>query len=136
MQMPTVMTGLKGSDVVLPCNFTHPNINYTGIIRVLWESHFQCWVANNSNTKGNCSKEPGPNSRYSLAGDPRQHDLSLRVARLNFEDKGLYSCRVELVNISGQSWTHLPCLKLTVEGTTPSWQPTGCLGCWALPTRL
>ncbi|XP_067399673.1 sialic acid-binding Ig-like lectin 15 [Emydura macquarii macquarii] len=118
MHVPKQITGLRGRSLVLPCNFMHPKPNYTGEIEVIWKTDvLQCWVRNDSATGSidNCTARQGPGGRYRLAGDPRQHNLSLHITELSFEDSGSYTCRVVLTEDLNCAWENTSGITLTVE---------------------
>ncbi|CAM5112360.1 unnamed protein product [Eretmochelys imbricata] len=113
------ITGLRGGSIVLPCTFTHPLHDYMGKIQVIWKPDiFQCLVNNRSTETGsfeNCTGGQEPNGRFRLAGDPRRHNLSLRIAGLRFEDSREYKCRVVLVGVTGAAYESSAGVTLTVE---------------------
>ncbi|XP_075772328.1 sialic acid-binding Ig-like lectin 15 isoform X2 [Pelodiscus sinensis] len=135
MCVPRQITGLRGESVVLPCNFTHPNPDYSGPIQVIWNHGvFQCQVHNGStgtDSSDNCTAGAG---RYRLAGDPRRGDLSLSITGLRFDDNRTYRCRVELTDIPGQNWEMPDGTVLTVAAR-PSIQNLSLLP-ESRPTRL
>ncbi|XP_043403662.1 sialic acid-binding Ig-like lectin 15 isoform X2 [Chelonia mydas] len=119
MHVPPRITGLRGGSIVLPCTFTHPLHDYVGKIQVIWKPDiFQCLVNNGSTETGsfeNCTRGQEPSGRFRLAGDPRRHNLSLRIAGLRFEDSGEYRCRVVLLGVKGAAYERSPGVTLTVE---------------------
>ncbi|XP_039400311.1 sialic acid-binding Ig-like lectin 15 [Mauremys reevesii] len=119
MYVPPRITGLRGDSIVLPCNFTHPESNYMGDIQVIWKPDiFECLVSNSSTEPGrfnNCTTGQEPSGRYRLAGDPQQHNLSLHIAGLRFEDSREYKCRVVLRENPGWAYETKMGITLTVE---------------------
>lgn len=107
-----VVKGAIGKDVTLPCSFTHPRQDtYTGIIRVQWLARasnalpfFQCQIQNVTRRQSNedCLV-PDSSLRFSIDGDPRRRQLSLRIRNLALTDNGAYYCRVELEHDKYQS---------------------------------
>ncbi|KAK1895701.1 Sialic acid-binding Ig-like lectin 15 [Dissostichus eleginoides] len=92
---------LEGYPVVLPCTFSHPQHSQHTSLQLLWRlGHgqgasvlFRC-----TSRTGAPSCEPGPqqDQRYRLEGNPREHDLSLRINSAALQDSGRYYCRVEV----------------------------------------
>ncbi|XP_033856754.2 sialic acid-binding Ig-like lectin 15 [Acipenser ruthenus] len=105
------VNGTKNKPVVIPCIFTHPQqLGYTGRIVVIWRKHntrdgpvvFNCSTINNTGT-GSDGCSVASSDRFSLAGSPKQRNLSLLIKDLHVYDSGLYYCRVELNYDSYQS---------------------------------
>ncbi|CAK6982539.1 V-set and Ig domain-containing protein [Scomber scombrus] len=92
---------MEGYPVVLPCTFSHPQHSQHSSLQVLWRlGHgqgatvlFRC-----TSRTGAPTCEPGPkqDQRYRLEGNPREHDLSLRINSATLQDNGRYFCRVEI----------------------------------------
>ncbi|XP_066566685.1 sialic acid-binding Ig-like lectin 15 [Amia ocellicauda] len=109
---PEEILGEFGKDVLLPCTFQQPKNDYKGNIEVIWRTkvHFDGPVifhcVNSASAMSNCSApstETSKMSRYSLAGDARQNNLSLLIRKASFEDNDSYFCRVQLEG-KGNSW--------------------------------
>lgn len=128
---------MDGYPVVLPCSFSHPRHSQHSSLQVLWRlGHgpdavilYQC-----TSTPAAPTCEPGPKQeqRYRLEGNPKEHDLSLRINSATLQDNGRYYCRVE---VQGQKHIGLEDkmgTRLRVEGKstqtrlTLSW--TGTVG--------
>ncbi|XP_030047717.1 sialic acid-binding Ig-like lectin 15 isoform X2 [Microcaecilia unicolor] len=108
--------GIKGESAMLPCTFSNRHPSYNETIVVIWRTDlqfkgpliFQCSITNSSSgdhSSDNCTKSDSETHRYRLAGDPRQHNLSLQILNVTYEDKKRYYCRVNLTNITGEAWT-------------------------------
>ncbi|XP_042279513.1 V-set and Ig domain-containing protein [Thunnus maccoyii] len=92
---------MEGYPVVLPCTFSHPQHSQHSSLQVLWRlGHgagatilYRC-----TSRPGVPTCEPGPkqDQRYRLEGNPREHDLSLRINSATLQDNGRYFCRVEV----------------------------------------
>ena len=91
-----------GEDAIIPCTFTTPYTDYRDSIRVIWRIKypfkgpilFHCLSKGNpSESEQNCTKSSG---RYSLFGDPRSNNISLRINNVSFVDTQQYFCRFEL----------------------------------------
>ncbi|XP_030047715.1 sialic acid-binding Ig-like lectin 15 isoform X2 [Microcaecilia unicolor] len=117
--------GIKGESAMLPCTFSSGHPSYNGTIVVIWRTDFQfkgplifqCSITNSSSgdhSSDNCTKSDSETHRYRLAGDPRQHNLSLQIQNVTYEDKKRYYCRVNLTNITGEAWTDLTGTDFTV----------------------
>ncbi|KAM4568162.1 sialic acid-binding Ig-like lectin 15 [Fundulus diaphanus] len=101
MKVQSEVRGIDGYPVVLPCTFSHPQHSQHSSLQVLWRlGHgaaatvlFRC-----SSRPGAPACEPGPqqDQRYRLEGNPREHDLSLRINSAALQDNGRYYCRVEV----------------------------------------
>ncbi|XP_060936409.1 V-set and Ig domain-containing protein [Limanda limanda] len=101
MKVQPEVRAVDGYPVVLPCSFSHPTHSQHSSLKVLWRlGHgqgasvlFRC-----TSHPGPAACEPGPeqDQRYRLEGNPRQHDLSLRITSAALQDSGRYYCRVEV----------------------------------------
>ncbi|XP_012711214.2 V-set and Ig domain-containing protein [Fundulus heteroclitus] len=101
MKVQSEVRGIDGYPVVLPCTFSHPQHSQHSSLQVLWRlGHgaaatvlFRC-----TSRPGTPACEPGPqqDQRYRLEGNPREHDLSLRINSAALQDNGRYYCRVEV----------------------------------------
>ncbi|KAJ8371474.1 hypothetical protein AAFF_G00307920 [Aldrovandia affinis] len=129
MKVPPEVRVTEGQPVVLPCSFTHPHHTHHSSMMVLWKRGqailFQCASHNDSQR---CQTQPLQDDRYQLQGNPREHDLSLRINSAALQDSGHYYCRVELpghphANFENKMGTHLRVeagpriLGLSVEGS-------------------
>lgn len=70
--------------------------------------------------------EPGPqqDQRYRLEGNPREHDLSLRINSATLQDNGRYYCRVEVQGREHVSFEDKMGTRLRVEGTITQTETT------------
>ncbi|KAM3614584.1 uncharacterized protein V6R79_016413 [Siganus canaliculatus] len=92
---------IEGYPVVLPCTFSHPQHSQHSSLQVLWRlGHgpaatilFRCTSRPGAPT---CDPGPQQDQRYRLEGNPREHDLSLRISSATLQDSGRYYCRVEV----------------------------------------
>ncbi|XP_028280682.1 sialic acid-binding Ig-like lectin 15 [Parambassis ranga] len=125
--------GIEGYPVVLPCTFGHPQHSQHSSLQLLWRlGHGQgaAVVFRCTSRAGAPTCEPGPqqDQRYRLEGNPREHDLSLRINSATLQDSGRYYCRVEVqgrehVSFEDKMGTRLrveappKILDLSVEGT-------------------
>uniref|UniRef100_A0A667YRB7 Sialic acid binding Ig like lectin 15 n=1 Tax=Myripristis murdjan TaxID=586833 RepID=A0A667YRB7_9TELE len=92
---------IEGYPAVLPCTFSHPQHSQHASLQVVWRlGHgrsaavlFRC-----TSRAAAASCEPGPqqDQRYRLEGNPREHDLSLRINSAALQDSGRYYCRMEV----------------------------------------
>ncbi|XP_072521219.1 sialic acid-binding Ig-like lectin 15 [Salminus brasiliensis] len=112
MTVPKVVNQTLGEDAIMPCSFTTTYDSYQGDITVIWriQCHyngpliFRCLSKDNPSESGqNCSKSVG---RYSLFGNPRSNNISLRIQNVSLMDRETYFCRVELTNNADQYGTH------------------------------
>ncbi|XP_061099040.1 V-set and Ig domain-containing protein [Conger conger] len=136
MKVPPEVRAIEGYPVVLPCSFTHPHHTHHSSMLVLWKlGHgptgtvlFQCASHNDSHR---CQTEPQQDHRFRLEGNPREHDLTLRINNVALQDSGRYFCRVELpghphANFENKIGTRLRVeagpriLGLSVEGSEES----------------
>uniref|UniRef100_H3A347 Ig-like domain-containing protein n=1 Tax=Latimeria chalumnae TaxID=7897 RepID=H3A347_LATCH len=99
------VTVIKGTSVVLPCTFTHPDAVYSRRITAIWrirgfdgQEIFCCTV---EGTSADCIVSKNEKSRYRLVGDLRQNNLSLQIDNVRYEDSEKYFCRVELNKKAG-----------------------------------
>ncbi|XP_049585382.1 sialic acid-binding Ig-like lectin 15 [Syngnathus scovelli] len=90
---------LAGHPVVLPCTFSHPSHSHHASVQVRWRLGGAQSVTILYRCTGKVPVcEPGPHQdpRYRLEGDPRQHDLSLRINGAALGDSGRYYCGLEV----------------------------------------
>lgn len=112
---------MEGYPVVLPCTFGHPQHSQHPSLQLLWRlGHgrgavvFRC-----TSRAGTPTCDPGPqqDQRYRLEGNPREHDLSLRINSAALQDSGRYYCRVEIQGQEHISVEDKMGTLLRVEGT-------------------
>nr|XP_015805086.2 V-set and Ig domain-containing protein isoform X1 [Nothobranchius furzeri] len=101
MNVLSEVRGIDGYPVVLPCTFSHPQHSQHSALQVLWRlGHGQEAIVlyHCTSRLGAPNCEPGPqqDQRYRLEGNPREHDLSLRINIVTLQDDGHYYCRVEV----------------------------------------
>ncbi|XP_015247146.1 PREDICTED: sialic acid-binding Ig-like lectin 15 [Cyprinodon variegatus] len=136
MKVQSEVRGIDGYPVVLPCTFSHPKHSQHSLLQVLWRlGHgptaivlFRCTSRPGAPV---CEAGPEQDQRYRLEGNPREHDLSLRINSATLLDNGRYYCRVEVqgkehVSFEDKMGTRLrveappKILVLSVEGSEPS----------------
>lgn len=113
---------IEGYPVVLPCTFSHPQHSLHTSLQVVWRlGHGQgaTVLYRCSSRVGAPTCEPGPqqDQRYRLEGNPREHDLSLRINSATLQDNGRYYCRVEVQGREHVSFEDKMGTRLRVEGT-------------------
>ncbi|XP_056300617.1 sialic acid-binding Ig-like lectin 15 [Pseudoliparis swirei] len=101
--VPVEVRALQGDAVLLPCSFSHPPHAQHAALRLLWlRGHgpdatvlLRCSCCGS----GASACEPGPrrDRRYRLEGNPREHDLSMRISGAALQDSGRYYCRLEVM---------------------------------------
>ncbi|KAK1172353.1 sialic acid-binding Ig-like lectin 15 [Acipenser oxyrinchus oxyrinchus] len=119
MNVPSEVTVLVGHSVVLPCTFTHPYRHHHGTILVTWRLGrtfngtvvFQC---SSHNSSDGCEPLLNQGHRYQLVGNPRAHDLSLRLDNVTFQDANKYFCCVELSGPLGAKFENKMGIQLLV----------------------
>lgn len=121
MKVQSEVRGIDGYPVVLPCTFSHPQHCQHSSLQVLWHlGHGQAATVLYSCTSrpGALTCEPGPqqDQRYRLEGNPREHDLSLRISSATLQDNGRYYCRVEVQGPKHVSFEDKMGTRLRVEG--------------------
>lgn len=121
--------GIEGYPVVLPCTFGHPQHSQHSSLQVVWRlGHGQgaTVLYRCTSRSGAPTCEPGPkqDQRYRLEGNPREHDLSLRISNTILQDNGRYYCRVEVQGREHISFEDKMGTRLRVEGTTQITLPT------------
>lgn len=112
---------MEGYPVVLPCTFSHPQHSQHSSLQVLWRlGHGQgsTILYRCTSRAGAPTCEPGPqqDQRYRLEGNPREHDLSLRINSATLQDNGRYYCRVEVQGKEHISFEDKMGTRLRVEG--------------------
>ncbi|KAK5921657.1 hypothetical protein CgunFtcFv8_019004 [Champsocephalus gunnari] len=130
MTVQPEVRALEGYPVVLPCTFSHPQHSQHTSLQLLWRlGHgqgasvlFRC-----TSRTGAPGCEPGPqqDQRYRLEGNPREHDLSLRINSAALQDSGRYYCRVEVQGRDHVSFEDKIGTRLRVEA------PPKILSLWA-----
>ncbi|PWA28274.1 hypothetical protein CCH79_00021057, partial [Gambusia affinis] len=101
MQVQAEVRGMDGYPVVLPCTFSHPQHSQHSLLQVMWRlGHgsaaavlFRCTSRPGAAA---CKPDQQQDQRYRLEGNPREHDLSLRINGATLQDNGRYYCRVEV----------------------------------------
>ncbi|KAK7886069.1 hypothetical protein WMY93_025690 [Mugilogobius chulae] len=92
---------MEGYPMVLPCSFSHPLHSHHASLQVSWRrGHgadsalvFSC-VSHSA--AEDCEPPLHQDHRYRLEGNPREHDLSLRINSVGLQDSGRYYCHVEI----------------------------------------
>ncbi|XP_034029397.1 V-set and Ig domain-containing protein [Thalassophryne amazonica] len=136
MNVQAEVRAIEGYPVVLPCTFSHPHHSQHSSLQVIWRlGHGQgaTILYRCTSRPGTPACEPGPqqDQRYRLEGNPREHDLSLRINSAALQDSGRYYCRVEVqgrehVGFEDKMGTRLrveaapKILSLSVEGSKDS----------------
>jgi len=107
----------EGYPVVLPCSFSHPNHTPHSSLLVAWRQGstllYCCTTHAGSQA---CQPAPRQDPRYRLEGNPREHDLSLRINSVALQDGGRYYCRVEVPGHKHASYEDKMGTRLRVEG--------------------
>ncbi|XP_068613264.1 V-set and Ig domain-containing protein [Brachionichthys hirsutus] len=101
MYVQSEVRAISGYPVVLPCTFSHPQHSQHFSLQVMWRlGHgkgstilYRCTSRPGAPT---CEPETQQDQRYRLEGNPREHDLSLRIKSTTLQDSGRYYCRVEV----------------------------------------
>ncbi|XP_061884850.1 V-set and Ig domain-containing protein [Entelurus aequoreus] len=98
VRMQAEVRAMEGYPAVLPCTFLHPPHSQHSSVRVLWRQGHGEVVYRCASLAGAPACEPGPqqDQRYRLEGDPREHDLSLRINGAALQDSGRYYCGIEV----------------------------------------
>nr|XP_046256790.1 V-set and Ig domain-containing protein [Scatophagus argus] len=136
VKVQSEVRAIDGYPVVLPCSFSHPQHSQHSSLQVLWRlGHgqgatvlYRCTSRPGAPT---CESGPQQDQRYRLEGNPREHDLSLRINSATLQDSGRYYCRVEVqgrerISFEDKMGTRLrveappKILALSVEGTEQS----------------
>uniref|UniRef100_A0AAV2MF11 Ig-like domain-containing protein n=1 Tax=Knipowitschia caucasica TaxID=637954 RepID=A0AAV2MF11_KNICA len=98
--VPAEVRGREGYPMVLPCSFSHPLHSHHASLQVSWRrGHspdsvlvFHC--VSHSEGEG-CEAGLHQDQRYRLEGNPREHDLSLRISSTTLQDSGRYYCQLD-----------------------------------------
>ena len=92
--------GVRGEDVILPCQFYHSNLNILKDLRLL---------VKNKGTKGNVVYNSSSNEtredfkgRIELVGNPSSGDGTVSIRHLRMGDQGVYLCRFEWTKSNGK----------------------------------
>ncbi|XP_064803332.1 sialic acid-binding Ig-like lectin 15 [Oncorhynchus masou masou] len=120
MKVQAEVRAMEGYPVVLPCSFTHPHHTLHSSLQVVWRlGHGQgsTVLYHCSSPTGARTCQPGPqqDQRYRLEGNPREHDLSLRINSAALQDNGRYYCRVEVPGHAHASYEDKMGTRLRVE---------------------
>ncbi|KAF7653243.1 hypothetical protein LDENG_00085760 [Lucifuga dentata] len=136
MHVQAEVRAIDGYPVVLPCTFSHPQHQQHAALQVLWRlGHGQgstvLYRCTSRSGASSCEPRPEQDQRYRLEGNPRQHDLSLRINSAALQDSGRYYCRVEVeghehISFEDKMGTRLrveaapKIVRLSVEGSEAS----------------
>lgn len=112
---------MEGYPVVLPCTFSHTQHHQHSTLQVLWRlghGHgaavlYRCLSGPGASV---CEPDPQQDRRYRLEGNPREHDLSLRINAAALQDSGRYYCRVEVQGRDRVGFEDKMGTRLRVEG--------------------
>ncbi|KAM4600392.1 sialic acid-binding Ig-like lectin 15 [Polymixia lowei] len=120
MKVPAEVRAIEGYPAVLPCTFSHPQHTHHSSLQVVWRlGHGQgsTILYRCTSHTGTRTCEPGPrqDQRYRLEGNPREHDLSLRINSAALQDSGRYYCRVEVPGHDHASYEDKMGTRLRVE---------------------
>ncbi|XP_065814431.1 V-set and Ig domain-containing protein isoform X2 [Labrus bergylta] len=120
MHVQSEVRAIEGYPVVLPCTFSHPQHSQHSSLQVLWHlGHGQSATVlyRCTSLSGTATCDPGPkqDQRFRLEGNPREHDLSLRINSATLQDSGRYYCRVEVLGREHISFEEKLGTKLRVE---------------------
>ncbi|XP_061674803.1 V-set and Ig domain-containing protein isoform X2 [Syngnathoides biaculeatus] len=120
VHMHAEVRSLAGYPVVVPCTFSHPRHSHHASVRVRWRlvgSQGTTVLYHCTSKVGSPDCEPGPQQdpRYRLEGDPRLHDLSLRIKDVTLGDSGIYYCGLEVAGRDHKSVEDNLGTRLTVE---------------------
>uniref|UniRef100_A0A3Q2ZC86 Ig-like domain-containing protein n=1 Tax=Hippocampus comes TaxID=109280 RepID=A0A3Q2ZC86_HIPCM len=99
VHMQAEVRALAGHPVVLPCTYSHPPHSHHASVQVRWRRDGSPGAIVLYRCTGKVPVcEPGPQQdpRYRLEGDPRRHDLSLRINGAALGDSGRYYCGLEV----------------------------------------
>ncbi|KAK0144765.1 Sialic acid-binding Ig-like lectin 15 [Merluccius polli] len=88
MKVQPEVRAIEGYPVVLPCSFSHPN--HTPHSSLLVEAPPSSTTAPHTPAAQPASPHPTRTLRYRLEGNPREHDLSLRINSAALQDGGRY----------------------------------------------
>ncbi|XP_027864933.1 sialic acid-binding Ig-like lectin 15 [Xiphophorus couchianus] len=120
MEVQAEVRGMDGYPVVLPCTFSHPQHSQHSLLQVMWRlGHgsaaavlYRCTSRPGAAA---CEPDPQQDQRYRLEGNPREHDLSLRINGATLQDNGRYYCRVEVQGREHVSFENKMGTRLRVE---------------------
>ncbi|XP_066497954.1 myelin-associated glycoprotein isoform X1 [Hoplias malabaricus] len=101
IEVPSSVTGLKGSCVHIPCNFNFPGSDrkfsdYTGI----WFTESNAIAYHSDTSKISAEFQ----HRTKLLGDLRQRNCSLNIRHLRSSDRGPFFFRIEIKNFEKYSF--------------------------------
>uniref|UniRef100_A0A3P9M247 Ig-like domain-containing protein n=1 Tax=Oryzias latipes TaxID=8090 RepID=A0A3P9M247_ORYLA len=120
MTVQSEVRGIDGYPVVLPCTFNHPQHSQHSSLQVLWrrghgQSAAVIYQCTSRPADPSCEPDPDQDQRYRLEGNPREHDLSLRINSATLQDNGRYYCRVEILGREHISFEDKMGTRLRVE---------------------
>ncbi|MBN3274015.1 SIGL5 protein, partial [Polyodon spathula] len=118
IKLPTSMTALKGSCVVIPCEFSIPDYDkYAESIIGMW--HFDNWeYINHPDSSQVVTRFKG---RTDLIGDLQKHDCSLKIDEVKVDDTGPFCFRFEVPrNIKASYVNHMVLIHITDSPDAPS----------------
>ncbi|XP_010863428.2 V-set and Ig domain-containing protein [Esox lucius] len=120
MKVQAEVRAMEGYPVVLPCSFSHPHHTLHSSLKVVWRlghGHGSTVLYHCSSPTGTrvCQPDPEQDQRYRLEGNPREHDLSLRISSVGLQDNGRYFCRVEAPGHQHASYEDKMGTRLRVE---------------------
>lgn len=125
MTVQSEVRGIDGYPVVLPCTFNHPQHSQHSSLQVLWrrghgQSAAVIYQCTSRPADPSCEPDPDQDQRYRLEGNPREHDLSLRINSATLQDNARYYCRVEILGREHISFEDKMGTRLRVEGRVDS----------------
>ncbi|KAM3873706.1 sialic acid-binding Ig-like lectin 15 [Diretmus argenteus] len=120
MKVQPEVRAVEGYPVVLPCTFSHPQHSQHSSLQVMWHlGHGQgstvLYRCTSHAVTRTCDPGPQQDQRYRLEGNPREHDLSLRINNAALQDNGRYYCRVEVLGHDHASYEDKMGTRLRVE---------------------
>ncbi|KAJ8004911.1 hypothetical protein DPEC_G00141200 [Dallia pectoralis] len=120
MTVQAEVRATEGYPVVLPCSFSHPHHTLHSSLKVVWRlghghGSTVLYHCSSHTAAGDCQPDPQQDQRYRLEGNPRQHDLSLRINGISLLDDGRYFCRVEVPGHEPASYEDKMGTRLRVE---------------------
>ncbi|XP_068180588.1 V-set and Ig domain-containing protein [Antennarius striatus] len=120
MYVQSEVRAISSYPVVLPCTFSHPQHSQHSSLQVIWRlGHGQgstiLYRCTSRPVAPTCDPGPQQDQRYRLEGNPREHDLSLRIKSTTLQDSGRYYCRVEVQGREHASFEDKMGTRLRVE---------------------
>ncbi|TWW57335.1 Sialic acid-binding, partial [Takifugu flavidus] len=121
MNIQPEVRAIDGYPVVLPCTFSHPRYSQHSSLQVFWSlGHGPAAVilyrCTSTPALPTCDPGPKQDQRYRLEGNPKEHDLSLRITSATLQDNGRYYCRVEVQGQNHIAFEDKMGTRLRVEG--------------------